>query len=117
MQTARRPAATLLPLEPPGPFSIDALDAAVQRRQGDLRPYQMSSPDFEIAFLTPVLVYGAQRTTPQANTRAGRGSARGPEVQQGMQAAATDFGDWSDYFADVPPVLVVRVTPKMAESF
>ncbi len=29
----------------------------------------------------------------------------------------TDFGDWSDYFADVPPVLVVRVTPKMAESF
>ena len=33
------------------------------------------------------------------------------------QIAATDFGDWSDYFADAPPVLVVRVTPKLAESF
>ena len=27
-----------------------------------------------------------------------------------------DFGEWSDYFADAPPVLAVRVTPKMAES-
>jgi len=31
--------------------------------------------------------------------------------------APKNFGAWSDYFADVPPVLVVRVTPKLAESF
>ncbi len=64
-----------------------------------------------------MLVYGAQHNPQQANTRAGRGSTRGPEVQQGRLAAPTDFGVWSDYFADVPPVLVVRVTPKLAESF
>src|SRR5439155_2260666 len=36
---------------------------------------------------------------------------------QARQIVATDFGDWSDYFADDPPVLVIRVTPKLAEGF
>ncbi len=116
MQTAQRPVATRLPVEPLRPFPVDALDAAVQRRAGNLSPYQMSSSDFDIAFLTPVLVYGPQHNTQQATTRAGRASTRAPEVPA-THVAATDFGDWSAYFADVPPVLVVRVTPKLAESF
>lgn len=100
MQTAQRPVAKLLPVEPLRPFPAGALDAAVERRAGNLSANQMSSSDFDITFLTPVLVHGAQRN-----------------AQQGRQAAVTDFGDWSDYFADVPPVLVVRVTPKQSESF
>jgi hypothetical protein len=116
MQTAQRPAATRLPVEPSRPFPADALDAAVKGRQGSLSPYRISSSDFDVAFLTPVLVYGAQHNTQQSNTGAGRGSTR-DLLQQGRQAALTDFGDWSEYFADVPPVLVVRVTPKLAESF
>ena len=101
MRAAPRPVGTLLPVEPLQPFPADALDAAVKRRVGNLSPYQMSSSGFDIAFLTPVLVRGAQ----QANMRLGRGSTN------------TDFGDWSDYLADAPPVLVIRVTPKLAESF
>lgn len=101
LQTTQPPVATRLPVEPLRPFPPDMLETAVKLRAGNLNPYQMSSSDFDIAFLTPVLISGAQRTTPQANTRAAR----------------TDFGDWSDYFADVPPVLVVRVTPKLAEGF
>jgi hypothetical protein len=108
MQTAERPVPTHLPVEPLQPFPTDALAAAVQRRAGNLSSYQMSSSDFDVAFLTPVMVYNAQHSTQQANTRSAGASRRGPD---------TDFGDWSDYFADVPPVLVVRVTPKMAESF
>ncbi len=115
MQTAPRPVATLLPVEPLPPFPADALNAAVQRRESNLSTYQMSASDFDVVFLTPVLVYGAQHNAPQATTRAER--TRGPGRQQGGQIAATDFGDWSDYFADIPPVLVVRVTPKLAESF
>jgi hypothetical protein len=98
MQTAKRPAATLLPVEPPQAFPADVLAAAEKRRAGNLRPYQMSSADFDIAFLTPVLVSGQQHSTQQVN-------------------APKDFGTWSDYFVDVPTVLVVRVTPKLAESF
>ena len=115
MQTAERPVATRLPVEPLRPFPVDALDAAGQRRQGSLSAYQMSSSDFDITFLTPVLVSGSQHSAQQANTRAG--STRAPDVQQGRQVAPTDFGGWSEYFADVPPVLVVRVTPKLAEGF
>ena len=29
----------------------------------------------------------------------------------------TDFGNWSEYVADLPPVLLIRVTPKLAEGF
>jgi len=90
IQTAQRPVATRLPVESQRMLPAAALDEAVQRRAGNLNPYQMSSSDFDIAFFTPVLVKGAK---------------------------ATDFGDWSDYFADGPLVLAVRVTPKLAESF
>jgi hypothetical protein len=116
MQTVPRPVATRLPVEPLQPFPVDALDAAVQRRSGNLSPYLMSSSDFDIAFLTPALIHGSEHNTEQANTRAGRTSARAPDPQ-GPQLAATDFGNWSEYFADVPAVLVVRVTPKLAEGF
>ena len=116
MQTAQRPVATLLPVEPLRPFPADALEAAVQRREGNQSLYRMSSSNFDIAFVTPMLVYRSQHDTQQANTRAGSASTRGPEVQ-GRQEASADFGAWSEYFAEVPPVLVVRVTPKFAEGF
>ena len=113
MQTAPQPVATRLPVEPLRPFpadALDALDAAVQRGKVSLSPYQLSSSDFDITFLTPILIYGAQQQSQQENTRSA-------DVQQGRQVVPTDFGAWSEYFANVPPVLVVRVTPKLAESF
>jgi S1-C subfamily serine protease len=113
MQTAQRPAPTRLPVEPLQAFPAGALDAAVKGRQGSLNPYQVSSSDFDVAFLTPVHVQGAQRNT-NANTRGGSLRA---SLAQARQAALTDFGDWSEYFTDVPPILVIRVTPKLAESF
>jgi hypothetical protein len=116
MQTAQRPVGTHLPVEPLRAFPTDALEAEVQRRAGNLSAYQMSSSDFDIAFLTPVLIYGAQHP-PQSSTRTGGAVTHAPELQQGPQISPTDFLDWSDYFADGPPVLVVRVTPKLAESF
>lgn len=106
MQTAPPPSATHLPVEPLNPFPAGALDAAVKSRQGSLSPYQLSSSGFDVAFLTPVLIRGSRQSTQQARN-----------VQQGRQVDPTDFGDWSEYFTDVPPVLVVRVTPKLAEGF
>ena len=103
MQTATRPDATLLPVEALHPIAADVLDAAVKRHAGNASPYQMSSSDFEVAFLTPALVSAQQHSTPQRSTQ--------------QANAPRDFGVWSDYFADAPPVLVVRVTPKLAESF
>jgi hypothetical protein len=90
------PNGTPLPVEPTTPYPLDALRSAVGRRAGSLRPYVMSSSNFDIAFMTPVLVYAAQQDTSRPSM---------------------DFSNWSEYVRDAPPVLLVRVTPKQVESF
>jgi S1-C subfamily serine protease len=96
IKDAAPPAGTHLPVEPVRPFPVDALKDAAERRAGSLSPYQMSSSDFDIAFMTPVLIYGAQS-----------------QVARPLM----DFGNWSEYVADVPPVLLIRATPKQVEGF
>jgi len=105
MQSAQPPSAARLPVEPERTIDPNVLDEVVKRRQGNLNPYQMVSSSFDVMILTPVVIRGAQQ----------RDATRG-RIQQGSQIIATDFAEWSDYFDDVPPVLVVRVTPKMAEG-
>jgi S1-C subfamily serine protease len=113
---ASPPIGTRLPIEPLRPFPVEALESATQVRAGSLSPYQMSSSDFDIAFMTPVQTYGAQHQSQQSSRNRGRG---GPPTDMGpaMAHTLTDFSNWSRYVADFPPVLLVRVTPKMVEGF
>lgn len=90
---AHAPGATHLPVEPTEPAPIAAFKDAVKRRAGSLKPYQMAASEFDVAFITPILNFAAQSQPTQ------------------------NFANWSEYVADIPPVLFVRVTPKMAESF
>lgn len=92
-QDSPAPSAAHLPVEPSEPAPVAAFAEAVKRRAGSLKPYQMAASEFDLAFITPILNFAAQS---QPNH---------------------DFGNWSDYVADIPPVLFVRVTPKMEESF
>jgi Trypsin-like peptidase domain len=93
VKDAPAPSETHLPVEPAEPAPIDAFKDVVKRRAGNLLPYQMAASAFDVAFITPVLNFAAQ-SQPNQN-----------------------FSNWSDYVRDIPPVLFVRVTPKMAESF
>jgi S1-C subfamily serine protease len=111
MKDAAPPNGRHLPVEPVRPYPVDALKDAVQRRAGSLNPYQMSSSDFDIAFITPVLAYGAQY--PPEGSRSTRASLD----QQALARPLMDFANWAGYVADFPPVLMVRVTPKLVESF
>ena len=90
---APAPSETHLPVEPAEPAPIAAFKDAVKRRAGSLKPYQMAASEFDVTFITPVLNFAAQSQPNQT------------------------FSNWSDYVEDIPPVLFVRVTPKMAESF
>ena len=92
VKDAPAPSATHLPVEPTEPAPIAAFKEAVKRRAGSLKPYQIAASDFDVAFITPLLNYAAQSQPSQ------------------------NFSNWSDYVADIPPVLFVRVTPKMVES-
>ena len=117
MKDAAPPNGTHLPVEPARPFPVDALKDAAQRRAGSLSPYQMSSSDFDVAFITPVLIYGAQYQSEQTSRRErGRGT-RTPDAEPTVVRPLMDFSNWSEYVADFPPVLLVRVTPKLVEGF
>jgi S1-C subfamily serine protease len=93
------PAATRLPVEPERPFPAAALEAESKRRAGNLGSYRLSSTDFDVAFLTPILVHAAEKGTPQLS---------GPLM---------DFANWSEYVAETLPVVMIRVTPKLVEGF
>lgn len=117
MKDAAPPSGTHLPVDPARPFPVDALKDAVQHRAGSLLPYQMSASDFDIAFITPVMTYGAQYQAEQARERDRRRGARTADADPAFVRPLMEFSNWSGYVADFPPVLLVRVTPKLVEGF
>jgi S1-C subfamily serine protease len=116
MQGLAPPDGTHLPVEPARPYPPNALKEMAQRRVGSLSPPQISSSDFDVAFITPVLTYGAQYQSEQARGR-DRGAAGSPRTGSDVLRPIREFSNWSGYVSDFPPVLLVRVTPKMAEGF
>jgi S1-C subfamily serine protease len=114
MKDAAPPDGTHLPVEPVRPFPVSALKDAAQVRDGSQSPYQLSSSDFDVAFITPVLLYSAENKDRGGDP--GRGT-RMSNVDAAASRALMDFGNWSEYVADFPPVLLIRVTPKLVEGF
>ncbi len=117
LKDAAPPSEAHLPVEPSRPFPSDALKEAARRRVGSLSPYQMSSTDFDIAFITPVMIYGAQYQSEQMSARDRGRAGRPADPGQTTVRPLMEFSNWSDYVADIPPVLLVRVTPKLVEGF
>ena len=114
---AAPPSAAHLPIELSEPFPLSALKDAAQRRAGSLNPYDMSSSDYDVAFITPVLTYGARYQAEQASRRErSKAGKRAIDVDPPMVRPLMDFGSWSDYVEDFPPVLLIRVTPKFVEG-
>jgi hypothetical protein len=111
------PSSARLPIEPARPFPVEALKSAAQTRAGSLNPYPMSSTDFDIAFMTPVQTYGVQYQSEQMSRRQRDRGGRSTQPPQTVVRTVLDFGNWTQYFADFPPVLMIRVTPKMVEGF
>jgi len=117
LKEASAPADARLPVEPSRPFPGEALKEAAKRRVGSLSPYQVASTDFDISFITPVMVYGAQTQFEQQMNVRGRGAGGNSGDPGPALRPLRDFGQWSEYVADVHPVLLVRVTPKLVEGF
>ncbi len=104
------PSATRLPVEPLRPFPAAGLDAGPPGAS-NIAPYTLSASDFDVAFITPVVLRNAQRLS-----ASGRTTSQSLQMQ-GNPVDLTDFGEWTDYFADLPAVLVVRVTPRFEEGW
>jgi trypsin-like peptidase len=111
------PPAVRLPVEPDRTFSEESMRQAVRGRAGSLAAYQVAAADFDVSVITPLLVYGAQHGVDRATERERAAAPRDPGQMQTALAALEDFGNWSDYVSDYPQVVLIRVTPKLAESF
>jgi hypothetical protein len=110
--TGTPPKATHLPIEPSKPYPADALAASSKGVPAAIDPPVLSSADFDVALITPPMVSNARQ---RADWTGGR-TTRAPEAVA-LIGRLTEFGAWSDYFGELPPVLAVRVTPKMVEGF
>jgi S1-C subfamily serine protease len=110
------PPGTLRPVEPPEPFPESALEDAVKRRSPTLAAYHVLAADFDVTIVTPAQIYRA-RHRPDRTTGATTPGGRQDIEMLNAQRALEDFGNWSDYVADSPAVLMIRATPKLVEDF
>jgi hypothetical protein len=114
---AAPPGGAHLPVEPSRPVPVAALKKDTQQRAIGVTPYQLSSSDFDVTFITPALLYAARTQVDQAVHRERSGGANAVDATYGVPRQLTDFGNWSDYVAAAPPVLLVRATPRLVEGF
>jgi hypothetical protein len=98
--------AITLPVESSNPLPLAAMRTAALAGGFSLSPYTSSSSEFDILFITPVLLARAEMA---------RGRTGAPNSPSALRPV-TDFGEWSDYVSESPPVLFIRATPKRVES-
>ena len=106
-----------LPIEREPLFPDDPLKEAAKARKGITGPYRVPAADFDIGLITPVLIYAGRQQAERTIGRERGRSARNEFEMQVSRQALQDFGNWSDYVNDDPPVLLIRATPKLVESF
>jgi S1-C subfamily serine protease len=112
LKASAPPSAAVLPVEPAQPLPV----AAVRERAASAgAPYRMTSADFDVAFITPAMVHAVMNPSEAQRRRQSGGSVRGPGPAP--LDPLENFSNWSGYVADVPPVLLVRVTPRLVEGF
>jgi hypothetical protein len=108
LAAAASPSAAHLPVESSKPLPLTDIQSAASARGFSLSSYASSSSEFDILFITPVLLASAESQ---------RGRTGGASDTLSGLRAVTDFGEWSRYVSEAPPVLFIRATPKLAESF
>ena len=113
LKSVAAPDGTHLPVESARPFPVAALKEAAQRRAGSLIPYKAAASGFDLSLITPIVTYGVQNQS----ERQQRSEAVPVNADQALARLLMDFGNWSDYVGEFPPVLLVRATPKLVEGF
>ncbi len=107
------PPAALLPVDPDRPFPEEALKAAARKQAGAAAAYFVAAADFDVAVITPPILYASMHKQDRDRFDYGAGAAEPPPAVRALD----DFGPWNEYVADAPAVVIVRVMPKLGESF
>jgi len=116
MTAAPPPNADRLPTEPPARFPASTLDDMAKRRAGSLGAYHAETSTFDVAFITPVMTFAA-RERARADGRELLADPRQIVAAPPATRALSHFANWAAYVEETPPVLLIRVTPRLQESF
>jgi S1-C subfamily serine protease len=117
MKEVKQPEAALLPVDPTDAFPLDAIKEIVQAEKFDHKRYHFALDDYRIMLLTPAYKYWIE-TAPEreaAKSRSKRNNKEG--AVQGTFRPFEDFYSWREYVGDYKPILHIRATPQLGESF
>jgi S1-C subfamily serine protease len=110
------PNTTALPVEPPPP-ATDAWKETAPKRLANLGPYQFSTSDFDVTFITPLLNHVLHHRPDYTTGASKPGGKQDLSDVDPSRRGLEDFGNWANYVDAIPPVLIVRATPKLKEKF
>jgi S1-C subfamily serine protease len=111
------PSAVYLPVEPTDRYPLDAIKSVILAEKFDTSRYLFGVGEFEVAVITPPLTYrlATEATRQAAKTKNKRNDKDG--AIKGTIDVLGDFQGWREYVGDYKPVIMLRATPKMGESF
>lgn len=117
MVETEKPAAKLLRVDPTDTFPIEAIKEVAAAKKFDTSRYVSGIGDFTVTFLTPTLQYRIETEAEReaAKTRGKRNNKEG--AVQGTFRPFEDIRGWREYIGDYKPILIIRATPLLAESF
>jgi S1-C subfamily serine protease len=117
MAMVERPAVRLLPVEPSDAFPAEPLKSVAMQEKFDYKQYLLGIGDYQVTLLTPPMLKWIEMTPEReaAKTKGKRNKKEG--AVQGTFRPFDQFYAWREYVGDYRPVLLVRATPELGESF
>ena len=113
MPMVMKPAAVLLPVEPPTPFPIDAIKETLLREKFDTKHYAFGMGDFEITVITPPLRY---RIEGEGDIKAAKEKERRTKKNEGSVQGTfrplDELKNWAEYVGGYKAVVMVRASAK-----
>ena len=112
------PSRAPLLVEPTDRFPLEALREAINRSGYDTDPYFFSRGKFDVAVLTPPLVFylseaGARQAVQQQAKRTGKSG----EAATSFPSPLGELRGWQEYLGHYQPVITIRARPQLRETF
>jgi hypothetical protein len=118
LATSAVPSSTLLPVDPPGTFPLDAIKVVVNAEKFNTRPYSFSEGGYDVTLVTPVLQYRMKMQDEMEAVKAKqRRNRRAAQAVTNTIQPMEHLRNWAEYVGEYRPVLLVEARPQLREGF
>jgi S1-C subfamily serine protease len=111
------PSRALLLVEPTLAFPLEAIQQAVARENYDTQPYFFSKGKFDVAILTPPLIYYLSEGSTRAALQEKEKRTRKQEGEESVVNPLQELRGWREYLGHYQAVIMVRARPQLRETF